>query len=121
MNAFSLLKATEYIGAKELRVNLNKILRRPDHPYRVMLRNKPAIAILPDEQYIELLEILEDLRESGLLEKTRKKLQEESKRKHPWFWSESWQKGEREADADRAAGRIKTSKSARALIKDLQR
>jgi AbrB family looped-hinge helix DNA binding protein len=28
-----------------------------------------------------------------------------------WFWSPEWQAGEREADADRAAGRIETSRS----------
>ncbi|OGS05468.1 MAG: hypothetical protein A3G41_07705 [Elusimicrobia bacterium RIFCSPLOWO2_12_FULL_59_9] len=121
MNAFSLLRATEYIGAKELRMNLDKILRCTDHPYRVMLRNKPAVAILPDAQYIELLEILEEIKDSGLLEKTRKKLQEESKKKHPWFWSEVWQKAERKAESDIAAGRVRRFNSARALIKDLHR
>jgi len=33
-----------------------------------------------------------------------------------WFWTPEWQAGEREADADRAAGRIKTFGSGNELI-----
>ncbi len=119
MNAFSLLRTTEYIGAKELRINLEKILRQPDHPYRVMLHNKPTVAILPDDQFLHLLEILEELKDSGLLEQAVRKLQEESKRKHVWFWSESWQKGEREVDKEISSGRTKRYKSVKALLKKL--
>ena len=121
MNAFSLLRATKYIGAKDLRVGLDKILRETDHPYRVMLHNRPALAILPDSQFIELLELLEELKDSGLLEKARKKLFEEGKRKNIWFWSRSWQKGEREVDWAVKAGRTKSFKSAQALIKHLHK
>ena len=121
MNVMSLLRDTEYIGAKELRVNLDRILRHGGRPYRVMLRNKPVLAILPDKQYLELLEILEELKDSGLLEKTRRKLEMESRKKNPWFWSSSWRKAEREAERDLSAGRKKSFKSARELIKDLRR
>lgn len=121
MNAFSLLRTTEYIGAKELRMGLDKILRNTDHPYRVMLHNKPAVAILPDSQFMELLEILEELKDSGLLEKITRKLHEESKKKHPWFWSRSWQKGERQTDRDIKAGRVYRANSARELVKELHR
>lgn len=121
MNAFSLLRTTEYVGAKELRLNLDKILRNSDHPYRVMLHNRPMVTILPDAQFLELLEILEELKDSGVLEKVRDKLQEENKKRHPWFWSEEWQKGEREADAEIKVGRMKEFKSVKALVKHLHR
>ena len=38
-----------------------------------------------------------------------------------YFWTESWQKGEREAQADIPAGRTKKFKSAKDLIADLER
>lgn len=119
MNALSLLRATEYIGAKELRLRLDEILREPQHPYRVMLRNKPAFAIIPDQQFLELLELLEELKDSGVLASAARKLKRESKKKHAWFWAEEWQKGERQADADVRAGRVKKSGSAAALAKQL--
>jgi len=37
-----------------------------------------------------------------------------------WFWNPSWQAGERDADADRAAGRVETFQSGAALIAGLQ-
>ena len=38
-----------------------------------------------------------------------------------WFWSKEWQAGEREADADINAGRVKKAKSAQELIRSLKR
>ena len=37
-----------------------------------------------------------------------------------WFWTPTWQAGEREADADRAAGRVATFESGQALVDELQ-
>src|ERR1700726_4815560 len=37
-----------------------------------------------------------------------------------WFWSPEWQAGEREADADRAAGRGETFESGEAFMTGLQ-
>lgn len=120
MNAFSLLRATEYIGAKELRVNLDKVLHS-SHPYRVMLHNKPKVTILPDDRFLELMEIIEELKDSGLLEKAARRFQQESKTKHAWFWSEAWQKGEKEVDEDIKTGRMKRFKSAKDLFKHLDK
>jgi len=36
------------------------------------------------------------------------------------FWTREWQEGEREADADLAAGRVRTFKSAKQAIKRLK-
>lgn len=49
---------------------------------------------------------------------TPKKLIDKSQ---AWFWTEEWQKGEREADADIAAGRVKEFDNVEDLIKDLNR
>lgn len=38
-----------------------------------------------------------------------------------WYWTEEWQKGEREADEDIAAGRVKTFDNVEDFIKDLNR
>jgi hypothetical protein len=37
-----------------------------------------------------------------------------------WFWTPEWQAKEREADADRAAGRVKTFRSAAKAIASLK-
>ena len=37
-----------------------------------------------------------------------------------WFWNPTWQTGEREADADRAAGRVEGFRSGEALMAGLQ-
>ncbi|MBI4216366.1 MAG: AbrB/MazE/SpoVT family DNA-binding domain-containing protein [Chloroflexi bacterium] len=37
-----------------------------------------------------------------------------------WFWTEEWQKGERKADEDIKAGRVKRFKSAAAAVKYLE-
>jgi AbrB family looped-hinge helix DNA binding protein len=41
-------------------------------------------------------------------------------REQLWFWTPEWQEGEREADADLAAGRTKTFKNAKQAIKWLK-
>ncbi len=37
-----------------------------------------------------------------------------------WFWTPTWQTGEREADADLATGRVETFESGQALIEELR-
>ena len=118
MNTFSFLRATEYIGAKELRVHLDKVLHST-HPYRVMLHNKPTATILPDGQFLQLLELLEELRGSGLLEKAARSLKRQSRKGNIWFWNEAWQKGERKVDVEIRRGKLKRANSAAALIKTL--
>ena len=38
-----------------------------------------------------------------------------------YFWTKEWQEGERDAEADIRAGRVKTFKNVKALMKDLRR
>jgi hypothetical protein len=85
-----------------------------------MLRNRPSVAILPDRQFLYLLEILEEVKDAGLLEPILRRRQQESRRDNPWFWSESWQAGERRADRDIRAGRVRRFRSPRSLLKDLK-
>jgi AbrB family looped-hinge helix DNA binding protein len=37
-----------------------------------------------------------------------------------WFWTPTWQAGERQADADRAAGRVETFGSGQELVEALR-
>ena len=37
-----------------------------------------------------------------------------------WFWSEEWQAGEREAEEDIKAGRVKRANSVKEFLKDLE-
>lgn len=38
-----------------------------------------------------------------------------------WFWTKAWQAGEREAEADIGAGRVKKARSAEELIRSLKK
>ncbi|MFN0117026.1 MAG: hypothetical protein ACKVQC_01865 [Elusimicrobiota bacterium] len=119
MNVIGLFRSTEYIGAKELRVHLDKILKS-NHPLRVMLHNKPTVAIIPDDKYMELLEFMEDMRESGLLSKAVKRFHSKSRKKNAWFWSEEWQKGEKEVEKEiRFGKKPRRAASAKDIIDEL--
>ena len=120
MNAFSLLRKTEYIGAKELRVNLDRVLKA-NHPYRVMLHNRPTVTIIPDDKFLEILEIMEALKDSGLFKNVVKQFNSESKKKNPWFWSKAWQNEESQVERQIKKGKIKTAYSAKDLIKRLEK
>ncbi len=37
-----------------------------------------------------------------------------------WFWAATWQDGERDADSDRAAGRVESFESGAALVEGLR-
>lgn len=53
----------------------------------------------------------------------RKTKESESNKKDPsqaYFWTEEWQRGERQADADIKAGRVKTFESAAEAVKYLE-
>lgn len=121
MNAISVLNAAETVGAKEFRSRLPKILRHPTHAYRVMLQNKFSVAVLPDHQYAQILEMLQELQNAGLLGPVIERLQKESRKTNPWFWSQAWQKSHRASKADVKAGRTKRFSSIKALLKDLNK
>ena len=121
MNAVSILNDAETVGAKEFRSRLPDILRHPTHTYRVMLQNKFSVAVLPDYQFAQILEMFQELQNAGVLGPVIDRLQKESKRKNPWFWSSAWQKGHRASRADVKAGRVKRFSSVCDLLKDLNK
>jgi len=87
---------------------------------RLTLRAKGQLT-LPEE--IRTAAHLEDgdlfdaeLTEDGILLRPRKVIDATQ----AWFWSPEWQAGEREADADRAAGRVTTFASGEELVEGLR-
>ncbi|MBI5243211.1 MAG: hypothetical protein HY922_05915 [Elusimicrobia bacterium] len=119
MNAVTYLRETETLGAREFRLRLDSILRNPTQPYRVMLHNKPALAVLPDEEFLRILELLEELRDEGILQRVAKKLDAAHKRRHAWFWAKSWQRREGKADREAQAGKARRAHSAEDIIRQL--
>ncbi len=63
-----------------------------------------------------LLEVVR--RDDGVIELRPKKTIDASQ---SWFWTERWQRMEREADEDYAAGRYKTFNSAEEFLAELER
>lgn len=59
MNIASILKA-DYIGIKELKTNLCKIIDK-NKPCIVTERGKPKQFMIPYEEMVEIIEILEEL------------------------------------------------------------
>jgi len=58
-----------------------------------------------------------ELNDEGHIVLTPKKLVDADQ---AYFWAEEWQKGERKADEDIKAGRVKSFKSAAAAVKYLE-
>ncbi len=83
---------------------------------RTTLRAKGQLT-LPDDirraAHLEEGDLLEaELTAEGILLRPQKVIDATQ----AWFWSPEWQAAEREADADRAAGRVETFASGEALI-----
>lgn len=57
-----------------------------------------------------------EITEDGILLRPRKVIDSTQ----AWFWTQAWQAGEREADADGLAGRVETFHSGEALIEGLR-
>jgi antitoxin MazE len=65
-----------------------------------------------DVEYVEVVR-----RDDGVIELRPQVLVDAAR---SWFWSERWQKMEQEADADIAAGRVRTYDSAESFLADLE-
>jgi len=86
---------------------------------RTTLRAKGQLT-LPEEirsaAHLEEGDLLDaEVIDDGILLRPRKVIDSTQ----AWFWSPPWQAGEREADADRAAGRVETFDSGEALVEEL--
>jgi antitoxin PrlF len=87
---------------------------------RTTLRAKGQLT-LPDEirkeAHLEEGDLLDaEITEDGILLRPRKVTDSTQ----AWFWTPTWQAGEREADSDRAADRLETFRSGEALVDGLR-
>lgn len=121
MNLISQIRNIITIGSRDLRSQLSSILKDRTHTYRVLSHNRPAVAIVPDSQFLFLMEIVQEVQNMGLLEKVLGRVQQDSRRRHPWFWTPSWQEGHRAAEADIEAGRVKEFQSVDELFDELSK
>ena len=87
---------------------------------RLTLRAKGQMT-LPEEirlaAHLEEGDLLDaELTEEGVLLRPRKVIDATQ----AWFWSPDWQAGERDVEADRAAGRVQTFASGAAMLTELR-
>ena len=87
---------------------------------RTTLRAKGQLT-LPEEirtaAHLEEGDLLDaEITDEGILLRPRKVIDSTQ----AWFWTSTWQAGEREADADRVAGRMETFESGDSLIEGLR-
>ena len=87
---------------------------------RTTLRAKGQLT-LPEEirtaAHLEEGDLLDaEITDEGILLRPRKVIDSTQ----AWFWTPSWQAGEREADADRVAGRVETFESGDSLVEGLR-
>ena len=87
---------------------------------RTTLRAKGQLT-LPEEirsaAHLEEGDLLDaEITEDGILLRPRKVIDSTQ----AWFWTPKWQAGEREADSDRAAGRVEAFASGEAMIGELR-
>ena len=67
MSSISLVREGEHIGIRELRQNLPKVLHGR-RTYFVTDHGKPVRVMLPYEVFLELLEILDELKDKALMQ-----------------------------------------------------
>ena len=87
---------------------------------RTTLRAKGQLT-LPDEirqaAHLEEGDLLDaEITEDGILLRPRKVIDSTQ----AWFWTPTWQAGEREADSDREAGRAQMFRSGEAFTEELR-
>lgn len=78
MTAIGFVREGKYVGVRELRTNLAKVLKSRQ-AYFVTDHGKPVKAMVPYEVLLELLELLEELKDKTLLHEVaqgRKEYQE---------------------------------------------
>ena len=66
MTAIGLVREGKYVGVRELRENLSTMLKSR-HAYFVTDHGKPVTAMIPYEMLLELLEVLEELKDKNLI------------------------------------------------------
>ena len=66
MTPMSFVREGKYVGVRELRENLSTMLKSR-HAYFVTDHGKPVTAMIPYEVLLELLEIVEELKDKNLI------------------------------------------------------
>ena len=66
MNVAGFVKEGEYIGAREFRQNLSRVIKSR-HPYFLTEHGRPVKAMIPYETLLDLLELLEELKDRALM------------------------------------------------------
>jgi hypothetical protein len=67
MTAIGFLKEGKYVGARGLRTNLAKVLKSR-RAYFVTDHGRPVKAMIPYEVLLELLEVLEELKDKTMIQ-----------------------------------------------------
>ena len=67
MTAIGFVRSGKHIGVRELRANLSRVIKS-HQTYFVTDHGKPVRAVLPYEVLLELLEILEELKDKNLFQ-----------------------------------------------------
>ena len=66
MSALALMRSGEYIGARELRERLAQVIRSK-RPFFVTEHGKPVKAMIPYAEFLELLEAVEEFKDTALV------------------------------------------------------
>lgn len=67
MRAIQSIRESQYIGVRKFRSTLSRVVRDKRHSFFITEHGKPLKAVIPYEQYLDLLETIEDLRDKELL------------------------------------------------------
>lgn len=68
MNISNVLSKGEYIGIRKLRESLSQVVQ-DDKTFFVTSRGKPVKALLPYKMLLEILEVLDELKDTRLIQK----------------------------------------------------
>ncbi len=66
MGALALVKAGEYIGARQLRQRLAQVMKS-EKPFFVTEHGKPVKVMIPYAKFLELLEAVDELKDNFLI------------------------------------------------------
>lgn len=70
MSGVGVMRAGEYIGARELRLRLAQVMKSPK-AFFVTEHGKPVKAMVPYAAFLELLEMVDELKDASLAHEVR--------------------------------------------------
>lgn len=69
MDVSGILSKGEYIGIRQLRESLTKVVREDKKTFFVTAHGKPVKALLPYRMLLEILEVVDELKNERLIQK----------------------------------------------------